>query len=119
MKLLGRKPSQTDGMMVSAAGTLYLGFVTADAIASWNVQNPAFPENFEIIVQNSEVNQWPDTFAMDESGQLWWTSNRIQNFMNNKVNLNEVNYRAIVIRTPTRSYQYYTDGTYPELPKIH
>jgi hypothetical protein len=33
-----------------------------------------------VVAQSEDVLQWPDTFAMDESGAIYVTSNKLQRF---------------------------------------
>ncbi|XP_058794954.1 protein yellow-like [Phymastichus coffea] len=118
--LVGRKPSQTDGMVVSADGLLYFGLLTKSAVSYYNTTSSrSLTENQRVLYQDKATNQWPDTFAMDEEGWLWWTPNALQNYFADKPNDRAVNYRVIKLKTSSKSYQYYEDGSYPELPKIN
>lgn len=116
---IGRKSSQTDGMMMSASGVLYFGLLADDAIAMWDTkQQAAFITGQRIISRDHVQMQWPDTFAFDENGDLWCVTNALQNFINNKVDTNLANYRIIRISTGTKSYQYHEDGSAPAGPII-
>nr|BDD85308.1 yellow-x3 protein [Ischnura senegalensis] len=59
-----------------------------------------------VISADDKLLQWPDTLAFDSTGNLWLTSNRLQNFLNNRVNLDEPNFRVIRGYTGTKSYLY-------------
>ncbi|XP_057323338.1 protein yellow-like [Microplitis mediator] len=111
---IGRKSSQTDGMMMSATGVLYFGLLADDAVAMWDTKNqPSFVTGQRIISRDHVQMQWPDTFGFDEEGNLWCVTNSLQNFINNKVDPTVANYRVIRISTGTKSYQYHEDGTAP------
>lgn len=119
VKELGRKSSQTDGMAMSSTGVLYFGLLADDAIAMWDTKNaPSFTTGQRIISRDHVLTQWPDSFSFDEDGNFWCVTNMLQNFLNNRVNIDQPNYRLIRTRVGVRSYQYYENGTAPELPDI-
>ncbi|KAK0092804.1 hypothetical protein PV326_000558 [Microctonus aethiopoides] len=116
---IGRKSSQTDGMMMSATGVLYFGLLADDAVAMWDTKlQSSFITGQRIISRDHVQMQWPDTFAFDEDGNLWCVTNSLQNFINNKVDTSLANYRVIRIATGTKSYQYHADGSIPDGPII-
>ncbi|XP_011700211.1 PREDICTED: protein yellow-like [Wasmannia auropunctata] len=117
VKELGRKNSQTDGMTMSSTGVLYFGLLADDAIAMWDTKNtPSFTVGQRIISRDHVLTQWPDSFAFDEDGNFWCVINMLQNFLNNRIDINEPNYRLIRSRVGVKSYQYYENSTVPELP---
>lgn len=117
VKELGRKTSQTDGMAMSSTGVLYFGLLADDAIAMWDIKNtPSFTVGQRIISRDHVLTQWPDSFAFDEDGNFWCVTNMLQNFLNNRVDVNVPNYRLIRSRVGVQNYQYYENGTAPELP---
>lgn len=118
IKNLGMKPSQSDGMMMSASGVLYFGLLGDDAVSMWDTRHPSFTTGQRIISRDHHLMQWPDTFAFDEKGQLWLITNRLQTFLTNTVDVKVPNYRAIMSRTYQKSYQFYENGSYPDLPDI-
>ncbi|EZA61730.1 hypothetical protein DMN91_004410 [Ooceraea biroi] len=119
VKELGRKSSQTDGMAMSATGVLYFGLLADDAIAMWDTKNsPSFTTGQRVISRDHALTQWPDNFAFDEDGNFWGVTNMLQNFLNNRVNISVSNYRLIKTRVGVRSYQYYENGTAPDLPDV-
>lgn len=119
VKELGRKNSQTDGMMMSAKGVLYFGLLADDAVAMWDtMQTSSFTTGKRVISRDHERMQWPDTFAFDEDGNFYCVTNALQNILNNRVNVSVPNYRVVRARTGVKSYQYLEDGTAPEQPEI-
>ncbi|XP_031777739.1 protein yellow [Nasonia vitripennis] len=119
VKRIGNKTSQTDGMVMSAMGDLYYGLLTEDSVAVWpSKSNSSFLQSQKLLIKDVETNQWPDTFAMDKEGKLWWTSNRIQRFMGGNVDMTEPNYHVISLDAGTRCYQYFEDGSAPDWPEI-
>lgn len=116
---LGRKSSQTDGMVMSSTGVLYFGLLADDAIAMWDTQTAqSFTIGQRIISRDHVLTQWPDSFSFDGEGNLWCVTNMLQNVLNNKVNINEPNYRLIRSRVGFTSYLYYENGTAPEWPDV-
>ncbi|XP_025995983.1 protein yellow [Solenopsis invicta] len=119
VKEVGRKTSQTDGMAMSSTGVLYFGLLADDAIAMWDTKNTvSFTNGQRIISRDHVLTQWPDSFAFDEDGNVWCVTNMLQNFLNSRVDVNVPNYRLIRSRVSVRSYQYYENGTAPELPEF-
>lgn len=116
---LGRKTSQTDGMMVSSNGTLYFGLLADDAVALWDPRREnSFTTGQRIISRDHVRMQWPSTFAIDDDGFLWCTTNALHNFMHNKIDTRQHNYRIVRLYIEHKSYQYHENGTAPELPVI-
>ncbi|XP_036142820.1 major royal jelly protein 3 [Monomorium pharaonis] len=119
VKKLGQKSSQTDGMAMSATGVLYFGLLADDAIAMWDTKSTtSFTVGQRVISRDHVLTQWPDSFAFDEDGNFWCVTNMLQNFLNKRVDTNVPNYRLIRSHVGVRSYQYYENGTAPELPDI-
>ncbi|GAB1868497.1 Protein yellow [Camponotus japonicus] len=116
VKELGRKSSQTDGMVMSATGVLYFGLLADDAIATWDTKKLSFTVGQRVISRDHILTQWPDSFSFDEDGNFWCVTNMLQNFLNNRVNIDVPNYRLIRTRVGVKSYQYYENGTAPEWP---
>ncbi|XP_060828171.1 protein yellow-like [Bombus pascuorum] len=117
VKELGKKISQTDGMMMSAKGALYFGLLADDAVAMWDTKQ-SFTTGKRVISRDHERMQWPDTFAFDEDGNFYCVTNSLQNILTNRVNTSVPNYRIVRAKTAVKSYQYLEDGTAPEQPEI-
>ncbi|XP_067005762.2 protein yellow [Anabrus simplex] len=113
---LGNKTSFSQGMMVDSQGIMYLGLNSMDAIARWDTRTP-LQENVHVFTKDSNRMQWPSTFAIDESGSLWVISNRLQNFLEGYVRLDEINYRVMRTVTNTKSYLYPEET--PMMPSDH
>lgn len=112
-----KKSSQNDGMTISSDGHLYHGLMNQDAVSVWNTNLP-FDER--IFFQDHDVNQFPDSFTIGKDGCLYWTSNRLQKlFADQKLNVREPNFRVIVFKVNSSSYQYYQDGSAPKLSVIN
>ncbi|XP_076656180.1 dopaminechrome tautomerase [Halictus rubicundus] len=119
VKELGRKNSQSDGMIMSNTGVLYFGLLADDAVAMWDTKmSNSFTTGQRVISRDHERMQWPDTFAFDDSGSFYCVTNSLQNILNNRVNITAPNYRVVRSKTGLKSYQYLEDGNMPEQPEI-
>lgn len=119
VKELGRKYSQSDGMIMSSTGVLYFGLLADDAVAMWDTkQSNSFNTGQRVISRDHERMQWPDTFAFDEEGSFYCVTNAMQNILNNRVNISAPNYRVVRSKTRLKSYQYLEDGVAPQQPEI-
>ncbi|XP_014203917.1 protein yellow-like [Copidosoma floridanum] len=118
VKVLGRKPSQTAGMAMSSSGILYFGLLADDAVSMWDSKNPSFMTGQRIISRDHHLMQWPNSLAFDDRGRLWCITNRLHKFLDNSLSIDEPNFRAIMSKTRMQNYQYYDNGTAPELPFI-
>lgn len=117
VSLIGSKSSQTDGMIIDSKDLLYFGLLTEDAVAYYDTtSNKNLTFNQKMIFQDKETNNWPDTFAMDEEDWLWWVPNSLLSA--EKKGENAIKYRVLRMKTESKSYQFYEDGSYPELPTI-
>ncbi|XP_053982209.1 major royal jelly protein 1-like [Hylaeus volcanicus] len=119
VKEVGRKNSQSDGMVMSATGVLYYGLLADDAVGTWDTeQSQSFNTGKRVISRDHERMQWPDSFAIDEDGNVYCVTNQLQNLLNNRVNVSVPNYRVVRSKINVKNYQYYKDGTAPEQPAI-
>ncbi|XP_076381365.1 dopaminechrome tautomerase [Megalopta genalis] len=119
VKELGRKNSQSDGMMMSATGVLYFGLLADDAVAMWDTKmSSSFNIAQRVISRDHERMQWPDSFAFDDSGSFYCVTNGLQNILNNRVNVSVPNYRVVRSKIGLKSYQYLENGTAPLQPDI-
>lgn len=105
VKVVGNKTSQTDGMIMDEEGVLYYGLVGDYAIAQWDSKTN-FSTNQEIIAKDKDFIQWVDRFAFDTSNHLHVIINRLHNFVADKVNVEEVNYRILKTDVGVKSYLY-------------
>ncbi|ETO32845.1 hypothetical protein RFI_04271 [Reticulomyxa filosa] len=80
IQFLGERRSQMDGMTFSNDSVLYFGSFSDDAIAML----PSFFTNVssqeQLLFRNSTTMQWQDTWAWDNQGYVWWTTNRLHRY---------------------------------------
>ncbi|XP_014211358.1 protein yellow-like [Copidosoma floridanum] len=115
---LGKKGSQSDGIGMSAYGVLYFGLLAKDAVGMWDTKKKPFTENQNILVEDHEIMQWPNSFAFDTKGRIWFIINKMQKFRTNSMDMNIINYRIITANVSSHNYQYWRNGSYPSMPLI-
>lgn len=113
---LGRKQSITDGMIMDNRGNLYFGLLGLNAVGVWNTNHGRFTDSQRMFARDTRSLQWPDTFAIDDGGNLWVVTNRLQNYITGRVNLDEPNYRILKAPIGGRSYMAPADLTGANTP---
>ena len=120
VQLLGMKVSQSDGLAFSSQQKLYFGVQSQTAVYYWdrmiygNDFNPGMERK---LVSNSTTMIWIDTFAFDEDGYLWFTTNRLNKFLAGEMtfsNPSDPNFRIIRVFVNESSYM---DGTTANLDR--
>lgn len=116
-KDLGRKSSQSDGMVMDENGVLYYGLLGDNSIAKWDSKTP-FTSGQKIIARDTTYIQWPDSLAFDMSGNLLVVTNRLQKFIYGQMNLSEPNFRILEANIGAKSYIYGVPKEIPENKEI-
>lgn len=96
-------------MAFSSNGKLYYGDLNADCVYEWDIAAGAYgsPASTKILVQNNVTMQWQDTFAFDDKGNLYFTSNRLQLIFTSTMNFSDpTNYNMRVFRVPINGDSY-------------
>ncbi|XP_069685307.1 protein yellow-like isoform X2 [Periplaneta americana] len=106
VKTLGQKESISEGMVMDSRGVLYYGLLQNNAIARWDTNLP-FDGNQHKIALDNKFLQWPASFGFDsDRGNLTVITNKFQNFLAERVQLHEANFRIITAHTGSKSYLY-------------
>lgn len=101
----GEKPSNSDGMAFSQDGTLWFGGITTDTLYSWTPgQGPV--SDATAVKTDAEGLWWIDTFAWDETGSIWMTSNRLNQWFFGSPDYSETNYRILKADVGAFSYMH-------------
>lgn len=89
VRLVGKKISQSDGL-AHGSKHLFYGALGLNAVYYWDSEKDATAQQVSKeratlttqveLIRNSITTQWPDTFAFDERGWIWFVSNRLQDF---------------------------------------
>ncbi|ODM92044.1 Protein yellow [Orchesella cincta] len=102
----GSTSSQSDGLTMDSQGFLYYGLLANNSVGYFNTTSARSVENAEVVlVKNDIVFQWVDTFAFDNKGYLYMTTNRVHRFEAKTLNFSEENFRAGVF-IGNKSYMY-------------
>ncbi|BFZ09231.1 hypothetical protein BsWGS_12270 [Bradybaena similaris] len=89
VRLVGKKISQTDGL-AHGSKHLFYGALGLNAVYYWDSKKDIAAQDTSEgwvtlatqveLIRNNKATQWPDTFAFDERGWIWFVSNRLQDF---------------------------------------
>jgi sugar lactone lactonase YvrE len=102
---LGERPSNSDGLTFSDAGKLYLGGLTTSALYEWTPGTPL--GSMAVLAQNASTLNWIDTFAWDGKGNLLFTTNKLQQFVDDSYDMQTgapVNFRVVRVAVGANSY---------------
>lgn len=99
---IGTKPP-SDGMSYFNNRHLYFGSLNTNAVMVWDTNKPLSSQ--QVLVQQAEDIQWPDTFAYSPTHKsLLFTTNRLQLFFSGTMNFSDVNFRIISVPVDGQSY---------------
>lgn len=92
IRRVGTKVSQT-GALAYGNSRLYYGALSLNSVYFWDPEQDMRSQgvgidnvtlqNQTLLVRNDSAMQWPDTFAFDNKGWLWFTSDRLPLFWAN------------------------------------
>jgi len=92
---------------VDAKGLLYYGLLASNGVSYFNTSESTLTGSNEVLLVQNDVDlQWADTFAFDEAGNLYTTTNRLHRFGENKYDFSEINFRVVSIFTGSESYMF-------------
>jgi len=105
----GKKPSNSDGMAFGSDGALYHSGLTTDTVYRLSDLKGNPGTDSEVVAMDHVALWWPDTFAFDNAGYLWVTSNRIESFLFPPYRMdfsgrNGPNFHIVKIPVGTNSY---------------
>jgi sugar lactone lactonase YvrE len=103
-KVVLEKSSQADGMIWSQ-NSLYFGSLPTNQVLKWS----GIDSKVEGVVSDADTMQWPDTFAIDEKQNLWFTTNKLQQFFSKPPtmrfdNASNPNFRILRVHIGEKSY---------------
>ena len=105
VKDLGRKQSQSGGMIMDANGGLYYGLLGKNAVYKWDSSQTSLTDQNQIqLLHHDQELQWPHMLTIDERGDGFVTSNRLHRFKTNTYDFNEVNMRVLRFHLGTMNY---------------
>lgn len=101
----GLKPSNSDGMTFGGNGDLFFGGLQTDAYYRWTPGTPL--SEVQTVAQDSKLLWFPDTFAWDNLGYIWVTTNRLNTWFFGGMDYegkNGPNFRLVKSYVGTTSY---------------
>eukprot|EP00010_Vexillifera_abyssalis_P006486 CAMPEP_0201545610 /NCGR_PEP_ID=MMETSP0173_2-20130828/2066_1 /ASSEMBLY_ACC=CAM_ASM_000268 /TAXON_ID=218659 /ORGANISM="Vexillifera sp., Strain DIVA3 564/2" /LENGTH=356 /DNA_ID=CAMNT_0047954045 /DNA_START=187 /DNA_END=1257 /DNA_ORIENTATION=+ len=104
---LGKKLGSSDGLALSSNGILYYGNLQNCSVNYWNTSEPLTNESQHQLVANHYSMDWADTFAFDNKGSLLFTTNRLEYFVNEKMDFtgySGANFRIWSVQIGENSY---------------
>lgn len=102
---IGKKASQSDGIIMDNNGVLYYGLLGDSSIAKWDSRTP-FASGQKVISRDAVYIQWPNSFTFDMSGNIVVLTNRLQKFIYGRMNVREPNFRLLSAHVDSKSYLY-------------
>ncbi|CAL8145826.1 unnamed protein product [Orchesella dallaii] len=103
----GRTFSQSDGLAMDSEGFLFYGLLANNSVVYFNTTSGRVDESSEVLLVQNDVDlQWVDTFAFDNEGYLYMTTNRMQRYSTNTFDFSETNFRVARVFTGSKSYMY-------------
>ncbi|XP_017784929.1 PREDICTED: major royal jelly protein 3-like [Nicrophorus vespilloides] len=105
IKFLGFRPSIGDGMIVDNKGDLYVGLITENSIAKWNIHEQNL--NLKTVTTNNKEMIWPDSFGMDDAGNIYNLADFVNYFFIGPLKMSdEPKIRIFKMHIGTKSYLY-------------
>ncbi|ODM90687.1 Protein yellow [Orchesella cincta] len=103
----GRTFSQSDGLAMDSQGFLFYGLLANNSIVYFNTTSGRVDDNSEVLLVQNDVDlQWVDTFAFDNQGYLYMTTNRMQRYSTGTFDFSEVNFRVARVFIGSKSYMF-------------
>jgi len=105
VKKIGTKQSYSDGLAIDENGIMYFGVLEDHTIAKWNTKTDISTQT-QVVPPDGARLQWPDTFAFDNKGALFFTTNKLHHFFANELdyNGNQANFRVVKVSVGAKSY---------------
>ncbi|XP_005106530.1 major royal jelly protein 1 [Aplysia californica] len=115
-RLVGSKKSQGGGMVFGHKG-LFFGALEYDAVYRWDIEADIKSQRVlegEVVMktqvpvaQNWQTMQWTDALSLDNESNLYFTTNRLQKFVTNKMDFDGgegANFRIFKYNVHDKSY---------------
>lgn len=115
VRKVGDKPSQGDGMIMSTKNSLYFSVLAKNAVAMWELHRDITKYGSEDAVMmdtltyeaNDPTMEWVDSLALDSFGYLWFTTSRLQLYLNKQLTNDSINFRIWRAFVHEPSYAYF------------
>ncbi|KAB0796208.1 hypothetical protein PPYR_10269 [Photinus pyralis] len=107
VEYIGKKRSQSDGLVMDNKGNLYYGLLSRYGVGKWNIKKPL--QSAKNIDVNKKKFVWPDSFTFDTDGHLYVLANGINKFFSRTYELRlspDMKFKILKSYTGTNSYLY-------------
>lgn len=93
----GQFMQSTTSTMDENTGVLFYTLLCQDAIACWNSQSEYNMNTQGIVAQDSKRFSYTNDVKVDKNGMIWALSDRLHEYLFNKMNYSEINFRIFRI----------------------
>ncbi|KAK5642287.1 hypothetical protein RI129_008454 [Pyrocoelia pectoralis] len=107
IEYIGKKKSQSDGLIMDNKGNLYYGLLSRYGVAKWNTKKPL--QSARNVEKDKTKFVWPDSFSFDMDGNLYLLANGINKFFSLTYELrlsSDMKFKILRSYTGTNSYLY-------------
>lgn len=127
VRKVGDKPSQGDGMIMSTKNSLYFSVLSKNAVAMWELHRDIEKYGSEGRVMMDTLTyeaidptmEWVDSLALDSFGYLWFTTSRLQLYLNKQLTNDSINFRIWRAFVHEPSYAYFDNRTFNRKHHLH
>lgn len=127
VRKVGDKPSQGDGMIMSTKNSLYFSVLSKNAVAMWELHRDIerYGSEGKVMMDtltyeaNDPTMEWVDSLALDSFGYLWFTTSRLQLYLNKQLTNDSINFRIWRAFVHEPSYAYFDNKTRYKSKHIH
>ncbi|KAK3609771.1 hypothetical protein CHS0354_022632 [Potamilus streckersoni] len=97
---IGRRKSQTSGLAYSSKDKMYFTSLTTNAVFQWDARLDAISaggfryatlQSVRQVARNDTKMVFVDSFCIDENGDLWFTANRLHEYLLNTIDISRRN----------------------------
>lgn len=100
---LGKKTGPSGGLVAGSKGTLFFGALANNSVYQWTPADPLSSRS--VLVSDATTMQWQDALCFDDSGNLLFTVNRLQLFLQGKMTFDgSINFRVFKVPVGQDSY---------------
>ncbi|KAL3856399.1 hypothetical protein ACJMK2_011164 [Sinanodonta woodiana] len=96
LRNIGRRKSQTTGLVYSSKDKMYFASLTTNAVLQWDAKRDSISaggieyatlQSVQQVAKNDRKMVFVDTFCIDENGDLWFTANKLHEYLLNAIDI--------------------------------
>ncbi|KAF5273705.1 hypothetical protein FQA39_LY07395 [Lamprigera yunnana] len=107
IEFVGKKRSQSDGIIIDNKGNLFYGLLSKYGVGKWNIRK-SFGTSKNVDVNKQNI-VWPNSFTFDFTGNLYLLANGINKYYSRSYQLKfspDIKFKILKMFTGTNSYLY-------------